>query len=217
MPHLAVDRHEDIRANPAIERFKLGAAGMAGHMNHALPVGHHRDPARCQLVLYRSDADLVARDLAAREQHHITAHKFERVVFVGDPGQGRALFALPPGRKYQQIAARQAHCSIEIDRVGEVGQIAIRLRHLDDPVEGAPGHADLPAGLARHIAEGLQPCDIAGKGRHQHALTVVALNLFEQTFVDRSFGLARRGIEDIRAVAHQRQHALVADLRQLFS
>ena len=61
------------------------------------------------------DVDLVARDLAAREQHHITAHKFERV--FSSAIRARAARCPPLGRKYQQIAA-QAHC-IEIDRVGK--------------------------------------------------------------------------------------------------
>ncbi len=44
----------------------------------------------------------------------------------------------------------------------------------------------------------------------------MALHFLEQALVDRPFRTARRGIEDIGAVADQRQHALVANRDQFF-
>ena len=63
------------------------------------------------------------------------------------------------------------------------------------------GDANLAAGFARDIAQRLEPCDIAGEGGHHHPLARMALHFLEQALVDRPFRTARRGIEDIGAVA----------------
>ena len=69
--YLAVDRHEDLGPQPAIDRLQLRPPGMAGDVDFALPVGDHLDAAIGEQVLDAADGELVAGNLAAREQHDV--------------------------------------------------------------------------------------------------------------------------------------------------
>ena len=84
MAHLAMDGDEDIGPKPAIERLELGPPGMAGHVDFALPVGHHGDAARREAVLDQTDRYFIAGDLAARKQDHVAAGQFKGMVALGD-------------------------------------------------------------------------------------------------------------------------------------
>src|SRR3546814_15158706 len=56
------------------------------------------------------------------------------------------------------------------------------------------------------LPQSLQARRIGGEGRDQHP-SLRALDRAHQPFADVALGTARLGIEDIGAVAHQRQHA----------
>ena len=58
------------------------------------------------------------------------------------------------------FAARQAHRLVEVDRCGEVLEIAGRLGNAQDPFERTAGDAHLAPGLAGNAADGLQPCGV---------------------------------------------------------
>ena len=115
-------RHQDFGPQPAIERLEFGAAGVAGDVDLALPVGHHHDPALGKLVLDPADGNLVAGNLAAREQHDVALVRLDRVIVLGNARQRRARLALPAGGHDQHLAARQAHRGVEIDRLREMLQ-----------------------------------------------------------------------------------------------
>ena len=112
VPNLAVDRHEDLGPDPAIERLQLGPPGMAGDVDIGLPVGDDGHVARGQAVLDPADRDLVAGDLAAGEQHDIARFERDLVVVFGDPRQRGARLALPAGRERSALrrAAGASRC-----------------------------------------------------------------------------------------------------------
>ena len=132
---LAMDRDEHFGFQPAVERFQLGPPRVARDVDQRLPVGHHLDAARGELVLDLADRDLVARNLARGKQHDVARRQLNRVVEVRHPAQCRTRLALPAGGEDQHLSARQAHRCVEIDRRREILKIAIVLRHLDDPVQ----------------------------------------------------------------------------------
>ena len=123
----------------------------------------------------------------------------------------RASAALPAGREDQHLAARQAHGRVEIDGLRKVGEIAVVLRDLYDPVERAPGDADPAPRLARDLAQRLKPRDIAGEGGDDDTLARMARDLLHQRAVHRALAARGVGVEDVGGIAHQREHALVAD------
>ena len=89
---------------------------------------------------------------------------------VGDARQRRARLALPAGRDDQHLVARQPHRGVGIDRVGEIrADSRVALRDLEDAVERAPGDAQLAPGLARDLAQRLQPRRVRREGGDQHA------------------------------------------------
>ncbi len=114
---------------------------MAGNVYHALAIGHHGDASFGQLVLHRTDGNLVARNLTAGKKHHVAADKFEWVIFVGNARQGCARFALPARGQYQHFTTRKAHGAVEIDKLGQIFEIAVVLRHFDNSVERPSGNA----------------------------------------------------------------------------
>ena len=138
------------------------------------------------------------------------------MIILRNTRQRRAGFPLPACRKDQDLAAGQRHRGVEIDRLREIGEIAILLRHIDNAIERATGHAQLPPGFARHLAQRMQARDIAGEGRHQHPLAGVPLDLLQQPLEHRAFRPAGRRIENVGAVADQRKDTLVADFGKLF-
>ena len=131
----------------------------------------------------------------------------------GDPAERRARLALAAGGDDQHILARQAHRLVERDRRGEIAQIAGRLGDAQDPVERAAGDAHPPPGLDRDLADGLQPRGVGREGRDQHP-PLRRLDLRAQPGVDAFLRSRRLGLEHVGRIAHQGEHALVADPRQ---
>src|SRR5690606_4156301 len=109
--------------------------------------------------------------------------------------------ALPAGRQDHDLAAGEAHRGVEIDRLGEILQIAVLLRDLDNPFERAPCDAQPAAGLLRDAAERLQPRDVGSESGDQHALARMAVNLLEQPAIDLAFRARRRRVEYIGRIA----------------
>ena len=64
--------------------------------------------------------------------------------------------------------------------------------------------------LDRHLAEGLQPRGVRGECRDQHP-PLGAANDVVETNANRRLGTRCLVIENIGRIAHQREHALVAD------
>jgi hypothetical protein len=147
VPDFAMHRHQDFRPQPAIKRLEFGPPGCPRDVDQALPVGDERDVRRGQPVLDAADGDLVAGDLAAGKQHDIARFQGDRVI---DPRRSApAPRAVRPARRSPRSALRRAagHRRVEIDRVGQVLEIARGLAGGDDPVERAPGNAQLAVGL----------------------------------------------------------------------
>ena len=138
------------------------------------------------------------------------------MVHIRHAAQRGARLALPTGGDDQHLTARQAHRGLEADRGREVLKIAIVLRHLDNPVERTAGDTELPPRHNRDFAEGLQAGDIAGEGGHDHPLALVARDFFHQRTMDGAFRARGVRIEHIGRIAHQCEHAFIADFAQFF-
>ena len=76
-----------------------------------------------------------------------------------------------------------------------------------------PAMHTLAPGLARDPADRLQPRGVGGEGRDEHAALGLR-HLREQPGMDALLGSGRLVLEDVGGIAHEREHALVADLRQ---
>ena len=136
------------------------------------------------------------------------------MIVFRDAGERGPRLPLPTRRDDEDVAARQAHDRVEIDRVGKIGQIAVVLRDRQHPVERPAGDHHLAPGFARDRAERVQARDIAGERGDQHPLARVAPDLFQKPGIDRAFRSAGVRIEDIGAFAHERGHAFVPDRPQ---
>ena len=128
----------------------------------------------------------------------------------GDPAERGARLALPAGGDDQQLLARQAHRLVEPHRLGEIAQVAGRLGHPENPLERAAGDAYSTAGLGRDPADGLQPGGVGREGRDQHPPLGLG-DLLGHALVDALLGPRGGVLEDVGGIAHQRQHALIAD------
>ena len=162
-----------------------------------MPVGHDDHPALGQAVLDAPDGNLVARDLAAGEQDDVTRLKRNRVGAFGDAGERSARLALPSSRHDQHLSARRVHRGFEVDHLWQVLQVARGLGCTDDPVKRAPGNAQAPPGLARHLAQRVQPRHVGGKGGDQHPAALMLGDFGQKPALDDAFGTRRFGIENI--------------------
>ena len=146
---LAVDRDEDLRPHPAVHRGELGPPGMARDVDVRLALGDDQHAEVAQRVHDPADGDLVAGDLLRREDHRVALDQLELVIAERDPAERGARLALPAGGDDQHFAARQAHRLVEADRLGEIAQIAGRLRDPEDAVEARPAtHSLRPVSIA---------------------------------------------------------------------
>jgi hypothetical protein len=163
-----MDGDDDLWADPLVHRGELGPAGMAGDVDLRLAVGDHPDAPRGKLVLDPADGDLVAGDLLRREDDEIPFRHAQLVLAEGDPGERGAALALAAGGDDHDVARRKLHRRVEVDRLGEVGQIADALGDPQDTVERAAGDADPPAGIGGDVAEGPEAGRVGGEGGDQH-------------------------------------------------
>ena len=102
------------------------------------------------------------------------------MVALRDPRQSSTRLALSAGGEDHHFAPRQVHGHGEIDRFGQVLQVAARLSCSDDPVERAPGDAPPPPGCLRDIAQRLQTRNVRGKGGDEDAAPLVSPNFLQQ-------------------------------------
>ena len=181
-----------------------------------LPLGDRLNPLGGELVHDPADRDLVARDLLRRKDDAVAGVELERVGVVGNAGQGGARLALAAGGDNQHLVPRQAHRSIEINRLGELAQITGRARDLQDAIERAAGDAQLAAGRLRHLAQRLQPRGVGGEGGDHHPALGGGDDLV-QSGLHALFGARCLSIEHIGRIAHQGKHALVTDRAQRLS
>ena len=212
--HLAVDRDEGFRPEPAIDRFQVRPPRMAGNVNVALPVGDHLYAPFGEQVLHPADGKLVTGNLPAREQHHVAFAETEWMTVFGDAGERGARFALSAGSEDQHLSARQAHRGVEIDHRRKVLQVTVGLCHLDDPLQRAARHAQRAAGFLGDMAERLQPGDVGSERGDEHPAAFPAAHFLEQPLIDHALRAGGRGIEDVGRIAHQGEHALIADFDQ---
>ncbi len=208
--HLAVRRHEYVRPQPVVHLREFRLTRMPRHMDMRLTLGDHADALGRQRVLDATDLNLVARDLLRREDHRVVGVERDRVAAIGDTCQRRALLALPAGGDHQHLVLGQAHRLVGADRVGEILQIARRARHLDDPVERTPGHAQLAAGFLSDFAERVEPRRVRREAGDHHAALGLA-DLFKQTFPHGALAARRGRVEDVGRIANEDVDALVAD------
>ena len=111
-----MDGDDDLGPDPLVHGGQLGAAGMAGDVDLRLAVGDHLDAPGGELVLDAADGDLVAGNLLGREDHEVAALEAQFVLAEGDPGERRARLALAAGGDDHDLARRQLHRLVEIDR-----------------------------------------------------------------------------------------------------
>ena len=171
-------------------------------------------PRDGELVLDPADGDLVAGDLLGREDDEIALRHAQFVLAEGDPGERGAALALAAGGDDHDVARRQLHRRVEVDRLGEIGQIADALGDPEDPVERAAGDADPAAGVVGDMAEGLQAGGVGREGGDEHPPLRLADDPVE-ALAHRRFGAGRQLLEDVGRIADQSEHALVADRAQL--
>ena len=74
-------------------------------MDIALAAAHQHDAAFGELVLDRTDRDLITGALPAGEQDHISRRQFDLVVALGYARERRARLTLPAGGDDQHLAA----------------------------------------------------------------------------------------------------------------
>ena len=127
--------------------------------------------------------------------------------------QRGAWLALPAGGDDQDLVLGQPHRRFGIDGVGEIGEIARRLRDLQDPVQRAPGDAQLAPRLARDLAQRVQATGVRGEGRDQHAPLGLGHRLGEAA-ANARLRTRRLGVEHVGRIAHEHVDALVADRGQ---
>ena len=127
-----------------------------------------------------------------------------------DAGQSRARLALAAGGEDHHFIARQAHCLVEADRVGEIEQIAIGPGDAQDAVERAAGDAQLAPAFDRHLTQGLQPRRVGRESGDEHAARGF-LDRLAKPGVNPGFRARRRFLKDVGRIAHQSKNAAVAD------
>ena len=143
----------------------------------------------------------------------IAVGKLELVRPRSNAAKRSAGLPLPAGRDNQYLAARQAHRFLEGDRRREIQEIAGCLGDAEYPFERAPGNADAATGLDRNPADRLQPRGVRREGRDQD-LAAGIRHLREEAGVDALLGTRRLVLEHVGGIAHQSEHALIADPRQ---
>jgi hypothetical protein len=74
---LAMDRQQDLRADPAVHLGQFRPPRMAGDMDEGLAVSDHLDALLGKLVHDLADRDLIARDLARGEDDEIALVQLE--------------------------------------------------------------------------------------------------------------------------------------------
>ena len=132
---------------------------------------------------------------------------------ITDAAERGARLTLPAGGDDQHLVPRQAHRFVEADRRRKIAQVTGRLGDPQDPIERAAGNAHLALRFQRDPADRLQARRVRREGRHQHP-PLGLRDLREEPFVNALLGARRRILEDVRRIAHQREHAFVPDLRQ---
>ena len=170
---------------------------MAGNVDRALLAADQRDPATGEDVLDAADGDLVPGNFATGKQHDIAFFKADLVAAIGDAREGSTRLALPAGGDNQHLAARQVHCRFEIHGIGKVFEVAAGLGRLDDPVERAPGDAELAIARLGDSTQRLQPRHVRGESSDKHPPALVLGDFRQKPAQHAAFGAGRLGIEHI--------------------
>src|SRR3546814_8892192 len=97
----------------------------------------------------------------------------------------------------------------------EISKISRGLGIGYDPIQGTSRHAECPAYFFCHLAQRLQARGVRGEGSYQYSIFRSRYHL-QQTCVDVTLRSAFFGVEDVGAVTHKRQHALITDSCQVF-
>src|SRR5206468_5264451 len=103
------------------------------------------------------------------------------------------------------------HCLVEADRRREVLEITRRLSDAEDALERAARDADLAPGLGTDASDRLEPGRVRREGGDQHP-SLRLRNLREKSGVDALLRSRRLVLEHVRGVAHEGEHAAIADL-----
>src|SRR6185369_13392370 len=192
-----------------------GPSGMPRDMDMRLPVGDDQRADVAQRVHDPAYGDLIARNLLRREDDGVAFGELQLMLAERDPAQRGAWLTLAAGGDDQQFLARQAHRILEPDRLREIAEIAGGFGDPQDTIETAAGDADLAPGLDRHPADRFQPRRIGSEGGDQHP-SFRRHHRFKQSSMDPGFAARGAILEDVGRVAHQRQHAGIADVGHRF-
>ena len=158
------------------------------------------------------DRRFVSGDDLRREDHRVALGQLDVVIAERDAAECRALLALPARRHDQHFLARQAHGVVETDRLGEVLEVAGRLR--DARRSGrASGR---PCTTRRPVSFATRPIVCSRAALEAKVVTTTrpraSRDFLEQPLMDPEFRPGRRVLEDVGRIADEGEHALVADL-----
>src|SRR4051812_33288886 len=103
MSVLAMHRHDNLWAHPAIHLDQFGPAGMARDMDMRLALGDDPGTQVRQLVHDAADRDFIAGNNPRGEDHGVALGELEFMRPGGDAAERRARLALAAGRDDQHF------------------------------------------------------------------------------------------------------------------
>ena len=211
---LAVHRNEELRAQQRVNQLQFLLAGVSGDVHLGQGFVDHVAADAEQLVDDAGDGLFVARDRGCGQDDHVALPQLHLAV-LGEGHAGKAAHGLAlaagghDGDLVIGIAVQLVHGDQAALRDLQIAQLHGHPRHVD---HAAADQAHLAAVLHRGFDDRLDAVDVAG----EHGDDDAARRLLKQVaegLRDLLFGHGVAGALHVGGVRHQRQHALVADLR----
>ena len=187
---------------------------MARDMDMRLPLRDDPHAQVGQLVHDPPDRDLVAGNDPRREDHRVALGELELVIAGGDPPERRARLALPPGGDDQHFVLA-AVASLRRIRPAAGNRADSRSPGRRAGCARASGRRCTPA---RPVSLATRPIVCSRAAFDAKVVTstrpFAIIVLREQPLVDALFRARRPVLEDVGRIAHQREHAGIADRGQ---
>ena len=179
LPVLAVHRHEVLRLDEPDHLAQLVAVGVSRHVDVGALARVHDRTALREPVQQRVHAALVAGDHARRQDHGVAGRDRELLELpVGEPRERRGRLALRARDQHRGLVRRHAARLFDGDETaGREAQIAELAGEARRVLEAASRDRDAPSARLARVDHLLDPVQVRGERRHQHAASGAANQL----------------------------------------